>query len=239
MGSLGTMVDDMAEVLGMPAVTLGSYAKELRVAGMIRTSGRGPSAAAMTESDFASLMVAALTQPQIAHCADRTKEVRQLPFAKRTIFLRDASFAGGKDPVEIASAFSPLDAVGLVDFGAAVETVLSAAEQRMSKGKLWHPVHTQGATFRIALTTPGDIAVVEQQVHGAYSIRHIFTAEHVARLGADVSIYDWQMSRAKTATFDIRAFGGAVVETAVVSMHKPVRQGPRGRRASNTTKGRK
>ena len=57
------MVQAMADVLGIPAVTVAQYDRQLSEAGLRTKAGRGPSAAKVTSTDAANLLIAILGSP--------------------------------------------------------------------------------------------------------------------------------------------------------------------------------
>ena len=63
MATPGQLVQAMADVLGIPAVTVAVYDRQLSEAGLRTKSGRGTSAAKVTSTDIANLLMAILGSP--------------------------------------------------------------------------------------------------------------------------------------------------------------------------------
>jgi hypothetical protein len=63
MATPGQLVQAMADVLGIPAVTVSLYDRQLAEAGLRTRAGRGPSAANVTPTDVANLLIAILGSP--------------------------------------------------------------------------------------------------------------------------------------------------------------------------------
>lgn len=65
MATTSELVLMVSEALGVPRSTVDTHMRNLRGAGLLTKSGRGPSAARMTVQDAATLLVAVLASPQI------------------------------------------------------------------------------------------------------------------------------------------------------------------------------
>jgi hypothetical protein len=63
MATPGQLVEMMAEVLGVPAATVSQYDRQLAEAGLRTIGGRGASAAKVTATDAANLLIAILGSP--------------------------------------------------------------------------------------------------------------------------------------------------------------------------------
>jgi hypothetical protein len=63
MATPGQLVQAMADVLGIPEVTVSQYDRQLAGAGLRTKAGRGPSAAKMVPTDIANLLMAILGSP--------------------------------------------------------------------------------------------------------------------------------------------------------------------------------
>ena len=63
MATPGQLVETMADVLGVPAATVSQYDRQLAEAGLRTSGGRGTSAAKVTATDAANLLIAILGSP--------------------------------------------------------------------------------------------------------------------------------------------------------------------------------
>ena len=78
MATLSELVDTLAEVEGMDRASLYLIARYIREEGLITTGGRGPSAATMSVSDAANLLIAANASESAASAAKTTRVYRAL-----------------------------------------------------------------------------------------------------------------------------------------------------------------
>lgn len=72
MPSPGKLIEVTARALEIPEVTVGSYYRVLREAGLLTKSGRGRSAAETTTLDAARLLIGIMASPRVKTAAERT-----------------------------------------------------------------------------------------------------------------------------------------------------------------------
>ena len=78
MAILSDLVEAVAEVEGIDPATVGLFARYIREAGLIATHGRGPSAAKMSLTDAANLLIGVNATNVAADAARVVKEYRRL-----------------------------------------------------------------------------------------------------------------------------------------------------------------
>ena len=81
MASLKALVDVVAEVEHLDPATVSLIAREVREAGLIKTGGRGTSAAQMTLADAANLLIAVNTSSIVREAPQAIKLYRGLQYA--------------------------------------------------------------------------------------------------------------------------------------------------------------
>jgi hypothetical protein len=113
LATANTLIDDVAQISGMPRPTIKGYVVGLREAGLIHTTCRGANAAAMAYQDAAALLAATLVRPTIAEAAEATKAALNLPLIDPPYFF---------DPFALACVKVHLEKISKRDDGSHVKT---------------------------------------------------------------------------------------------------------------------
>lgn len=91
MASPGTLVHGVAELLGMSSVYVGAFDRELAKHGLRAKHGRGASAASMTPTDAANLLIAILSGAQAKDAAEAVQRYAGLSGKRQSSYERDGS----------------------------------------------------------------------------------------------------------------------------------------------------
>lgn len=91
MASPGTLVRGIAELLGMSHVYIGAFDRELAKQGLRTKHGRGSSAASMTPTDAANLLIAIMSGAQAKDSVEAVQRYAGLIGKRQSSYERDGS----------------------------------------------------------------------------------------------------------------------------------------------------
>ena len=232
MATLGILAADTASSMGLPLANVGAYAKTLREQGLIKTSGRGTSAAVMGPQDAAALLAAILSSPSIVDAAARAEQALNLPFVGSLMVPFNADVAGWEEVTEEMATGSPLNADPPYIFENALVTLLvSAANYLLSKlevgGGQPNPFYDfwERDAVQITFGLPAPVAIVTSRLNTRVGKRDIFGGErnYEARAGQryfDLLEYEAHLSGLEFT--QARRIGTSVIKAAAASLLKPV-----------------
>ena len=228
------MVADLARALGVPAATVGAYAKALREAKLIRSSGRGTSAAAMQIEDGAILLTAMLVSPSIAEAPDLAKRALRLPFVGSVVAPvdRDDSVDSQKEFRSIK--ISPLDANAPFVLENAIHTLLSTALLNVPDGYGAAPDESndysdfwRGEAVQITFGFPVPVAIVDTRINKIDVRRHVFGGRsrfegHAKWRGFDLLAWEAKLSGQEFT--QARRVGAKAILATAASLMKPIKK---------------
>ena len=161
MASLRVLVEDMATALGISGPTIAATAKKLRENNLIRTSGRGTSAALMTKEDAAHLLCAIICSHSIAEAPELTRRGLKLKYRGKAI--RSPARSAIRQRLKQEKIKTPLDAVTFSTFEeslvALIESAASEADETVSEPKRFSEIWSRNA-ITIRFVAPISIAVI-------------------------------------------------------------------------------
>ncbi|MFG1202223.1 hypothetical protein V5F29_07485 [Xanthobacter aminoxidans] len=140
MASPGDLVAAVAAVLGYPLVTISTYYRYLREAGLVTKGGRGPSAAQMSPRDAALLLLAVAASDEAKTAAERTLAMGLIPLVDRSRGRgQETSLLSVFDDLPPSHTFADaltmlLDCAGQGSLQSAINAALSSTEGRV---KVW------------------------------------------------------------------------------------------------------
>ncbi len=129
------LVPLIAEVTTYPAKTVGTHLRNLRVANLISTGGRGPNAPHMTAADATHLLLATWTSDFVMQSVATVQRAYQLKLEQPLHFLWDdprleADYASDC-PSQIAMHAIRMEKSLGSSFGSALENLITAASNRL------------------------------------------------------------------------------------------------------------
>lgn len=233
MASLGLLVTDLAQALGLSEPTVSTYAKTLREAGLIRTSGRGTSAARMEFDDGVNLLTAILSSPTIAESPDRTRHALELPFVGSMIVPFKQRKVGEDATAYAENDASPLNANPPYVFEDAISALLvSAAKHLGQEDKSYKSEYDKVPFFwteeylQITFGLPNPIAIVNTRIGGVETRRHIFGGSRTFNTDSGYGhfdLLDWEAKLSGQDFTQARRIGAKVILATAASLLKPLK----------------
>jgi hypothetical protein len=233
LASLGILVADLARALGVPAATVGAYAKALREAKLIRSSGRGTSAALMQIEDGAVLLTAMLASPSIAEAPVRAKQALKLPFMGSVA----APIGGGEsaNPKRVlgSTITSPLDVDPPHTLENAIHMLLSTAMLNVPVGAGASRVELNsfsdfwnGESAQITFGFPLPVAIVDTRISKTDVRRHVFGGRSKFEANAKwpgFDLLDWEAKQTGQEFTQARRIGAKAIMATAASLMKPIK----------------
>jgi hypothetical protein len=230
---LGILVVDLARALGVPAATVGAYAKALRDAKLIRSSGRGTSAALMQIEDGAVLLTAMLASPSIAEAPIRAKQALRLPFMGSVAAPISRGESADAKRVLGSTITSPLDVDAPHTFENAIHMLLSTAllnvpteagaspNESNEYSDFWNRDSVQ-----ITFGFPLPVAIVDTRTSKTDFRRHVFGGRSKFEANAKwpgFDLLDWEAKLSGQEFTQARRVGAKAILATAASLMKPIK----------------
>jgi len=230
---LGILVWDLAQALGVPPATVAACAKALREAKLIRSTGRGTSAARMQIEDGAVLLTAMLASPSIVEAPKLTKQALRLPFVGSVVAPVDRGDSVDSKRMLRSIERSPLDADAPHVFENAIHTLLSTALLNVPDGHGALPDESNdysafwgGEAVQITFGFPIPVAIVDTRINKIDVRRHVFGGRskfegHAKWSGFD--LLDWEAKLSGQEFTQARRVGAKAILATAASLMKPIK----------------
>jgi hypothetical protein len=228
------LVADLAQALGVPPATVGAYAKALREAKLIRSSGRGTSAAMMQVEDGAVLLTAMLASPSIAEAPNLTKQALRLPFVGSVVAPVDRGDGVDTKTTLRSIETSPLDVDPPHVLENAIHMLLSTALLNVPDGQGALPDGSNdfsdfwsGEAVQISFGFPVPVAIVDTRINKIDVRRHVFGGRsrfegHAKWRGFD--LLEWEAKLSGQEFTQARRVGAKAILATAASLMKPIKK---------------
>jgi len=231
---LGILVSDLAQALGVPDATVSAYAKALREAKLIRSSGRGTSAAPMQIEDGAVLLTAMLASPSIVEASVRTKQALRLPFMGSVAAPISRGESADAKRVVGSTITSPLDVRPPHVFENAIHMLLATALLNLPAEAGASPVASNdysdfwnSDSVQITFGFPLPVAIVDTRISKTDVRRHVFGGrskfEPNAKWPGFFDLLDWEAKLSGQEFTQARRVGARAILATAASLLKPMK----------------